>query len=149
MMGRVNKDTVGGLVLLAVGAWFAIYAAMHYPLGSLRRMGPGMFPMGMGIAVAGLGLLVALQSLLREVEKADIRFWSPLFVLSGIAGFAILMPLFGLIPALLAVTIISSLAELKLRPVSLALLCLGLSLLAPFVFRICLGLQMAMFNWPF
>ncbi|MDF1855922.1 tripartite tricarboxylate transporter TctB family protein [Pseudooceanicola sp.] len=143
------KDFIGGFILFAIGLTAAGYAATEYSLGSLRRMGPGMFPVGIAGILAGLGLVVMVQSLFRPPERADIRIWSPLFVLSSIAIFALTIPHFGLIPAIIGITVVSSMAELKVRPANLALLCLALSLLTPFVFRVCLGLQIAMFDWPF
>jgi len=149
MNGRLNKDIVGGLILVAVGVWIAWHAASSYPLGSLRRMGPGMFPAGMGAITAILGAIVAVQALFREVERADVRIWAPLFVLAGIAGFAIVIPLFGLIPAIFVVVIVSSFADLNVRPVTLAIMCVVLSIMVPLIFRVALGLQLDMVRWPF
>lgn len=142
-------DLVGGSLLTLVGAAVAIVSVTYYPMGTLQRMGPGMFPAGLGVLLAVFGLILSLQSLRRPGERPDIRVWSPLFVLGGIAAFALVVSPFGLIPAIVAITVVASLAELRVRPLSLALLCLGLCLLAPFVFRICLGLQIPMFRWPF
>lgn len=70
-------------------------------------------------------------------------------MLSGVAGFALLMPVAGLIPAILGVVVISSLAELKIRPVNLALLCSARCLMAPLVFVTGLGLPIPLVRWPF
>ena len=70
-------------------------------------------------------------------------------MLGSIAAFALVIGPFGLIPAIIATIVVASLADLRVRLVSLVLLCLTLSLLAPFVFVICLGLQIRMLNLPF
>lgn len=142
-------DIVGGALLVLFGVAVTYTSVTYYPMGTASRMGPGMFPAGLGVVLVVLGLLLALQALRRPGEKPDIRVFSPLFVLGGIAAFALLIVPFGLIPAIVAVIVISSLADLKIRPVSLALSCIGLSLFAPFVFVICLGLQIPMVRWPF
>lgn len=142
-------DMAGGALMIAIGATVSLIAISEYSLGTLKRMGPGMFPAGLGAILTLLGLILVIQSIGKTGERPDIRFWSPLFVLGGIAAFALIIVPFGLIPAILAVTIISSFAELKVRPVSLAILCLALCILAPGVFRFGLGLQLPLIQWPF
>lgn len=149
MLSRDYRDIVGGLLLTAFGIAVAWYAAASYDLGTLRRMGPGMFPMALGVVLAAFGVLIAVPAFFREGTMPILRIWSPIFVLAGVAGFAILIRPFGLIPAILAVTIISSLAELKIRPVSLTILSASLCLIAWAIFRLGLRLPLPMFNWPF
>lgn len=108
-----------------------------------------MFPAGLGVVLAVFGLILGLQALRRPGEKPNIRVFSPLFVLGGIAAFAAVIVPFGLIPAIVAVVVISSLADLRIRPVSLVISCVGLSLAAPFIFVFCLGLQIPLLRWPF
>lgn len=149
MLSRDYRDIFGGLLMVAFGVWVAWYSAAHYDLGTFRRMAPGMFPMMLGIILAGFGLAIAIPAFFRSGPKPYIRIWTPLFVLLGVGAFAILVRPFGLIPAILGVTIISSLAELKFRPVSLAILCVVLCLIAWLTFRVGLGLPMPMFRWPY
>lgn len=149
MLSRDYRDIVGGALLLVSGLIYAWYAAGHYDLGTLRRMGPGMFPMALGLLLAFFGFLMIIPALFRAGEKPDIRKWSPLFVLAGVAAFAFTIRPFGLIPAVLAVTLISSLAELEVRPLRLATLSASLSLIAYLVFKVGLSLPVAMFRWPY
>lgn len=149
MLSRDYRDIVGGALLLVSGLVYAWYSAGNYDLGTLRRMGPGMFPMALGVLLAFFGLLIIIPALFRSGVKPDIRTWSPLFVLSGVAAFAFTIRPFGLIPAVVAVTLISSFAELEIRPVRLLLLCTILPLLAFLIFRVGLGLPIPMFRWAF
>lgn len=142
-------DMVGGALLIVVGAVVTAYSISSYPLGTLSRMGPGMFPAGLGVLLAFFGLLLVIQSFRQEGQPADLRIFSPLFVLGGVAAFALIVVPFGLIPAIVGITVISSLAELRFRPVNLALLCVALSILAPGVFKFGLGLNIPLFSWPF
>lgn len=149
MLSRDYRDIVGGLVLTVFGLWVAWYANEYYDLGRFRRMGPGMFPVLLGLVLAAFGVMIALPAFFRSGRRPDIRVWTPIFVTAGVAGFALTIKPFGLIPAIIAVTVISSLAELRVRPVSLALLCAALSLISFLIFRVALGLPMPMFRWPF
>lgn len=149
-MTRIDyTDLVGGLSLVLTGAAVSYVSISQYPLGTLQRMGPGMFPAILGGVLAGLGALLSLQALRRPGSRPDIRIFSPLFVLGGIAAFALVIVPFGLVPAILAITVISSLAELRVQPVNLALLTLALCLMAPLLFVVGLGLPISLVRWPF
>lgn len=150
-MYRIDyTDLVGGALLMLVGIGVAYVSIQHYPLGTLQRMGPGMFPAILGCVLAGLGSILALQALRRQGARPDIRVYAPLFVLAGVASFALLIIPFGLLPAIVCVVVISSLAELRqIRPVNVALLCLALCLIAPLVFVVGLGLPISLIRWPF
>ncbi len=141
-------DMVGGLFLVLIGVTVSAIAITSYPLGSPTRMGPGMFPAGLGVVLSILGIILSCQSLRRPGDPADIRVFSPIFVLGGIVAFALIIKPFGLLPAIIIGTVVSCFAELKIKPLDTLFLCVGLCLLAPFVFRVCLGLPLALFNWP-
>ena len=143
------SDMVAGALLVTVGLSVSAVAFLFYPLGTIARMGPGMFPMILGLLLGFLGVLLVLQSLRQSGDAPDIRVLSPLFILGSIASFAILMPTAGMIPAILGVTIISSMAELQIRAASLFLLCIALCVLAPLVFVVGLGLPIPLVKWPF
>lgn len=145
------NEITGGILLVAAGGAVSITAIFNYPLGTLSRMGPGMFPAGLGGLLAFFGVLLVVQSLRGqgESEKPDIRIFSPLFVLGSVAVFALLVSPFGLIPAIIGVTVVASLAELRIRAKSLGLLCLALCVLAPGVFKFGLGLNIPLIAWPF
>lgn len=149
MMKRDYTDITGGCLLLICGISFSWYAAANYNLGTLRSMGPGMFPVALGIILALFGAVVVLPAFFRGGSRPNIRIWSPLFVLAGVAAFALTLEPLGLIPAIWAVTIISSLAELKVNPLQIGLLCLLLSTIAWLTFSVGLGLPLAMFQWNF
>ena len=149
MLSRDYKDIVGGALLAVFGLIVAVDAAASYDLGTLRRMGPGMFPMELGVILSVFGVALIIPALVSAGKRPHILIFSPLFVLLGVSAFALLVRPFGLIPAILAVVIISSVAELKIRPVSLTILSVTMCVLAWLVFRVGLGLAMPMFRWPF
>lgn len=149
MFRRDYRDVIGGGALALFGLWFCLYSVEHYSLGTLNRMGPGMFPAMLGATLAVLGSLTAILAWFRQGEIPEIRKWTPLFVLSSVAAFALIVKPFGLIPAVLAVVSISSLAELRIEPRKLAMMCVVLSLIAWLTFGVGLGLTVPMINWPF
>lgn len=149
MLRRDYRDIVGGGLLLLFGIWTAWYSASEYDLGSFRRMGPGMFPLLLGIVLAAFGLLIALPAFFRPGEKVQVRLFVPAVIVLSVLSFALLIGPFGLIPAVVAVTVIAALGEETFRPLAIVVLCAVLSLIAWLIFRVGLGLTLAMVDWPF
>src|SRR5690554_2954907 len=111
MLDKDYRDILGGALLIGGGIVLALYSMTSYDLGTVRRMGPGMFPFGLGMILAVLGVAIVLPALKRPGSKIEIRIYSPLFVLTGVAAFAFLIPKLGLLPAAAALIVITSLAE--------------------------------------
>jgi hypothetical protein len=116
-----QKDFFGGLLFTVIGGAFA-YGASTYQVGNAARMGPGYFPLLLGIILAVMGAVVILQSLIKGHPDGDpIGKWAlkPLvFVLGANVAFGALLvglpsiglPGFGLVVAIFALVIIASLA---------------------------------------
>ncbi|WP_295047739.1 tripartite tricarboxylate transporter TctB family protein [uncultured Paracoccus sp.] len=149
MLSRDYTDIVGGAVLIAVGLGFSGYAYTHYDMGTINRMGPGMFPAAMGLILAAFGLMQAIPAFFRAGPIPEIRIWSPIFVLASIGAFAAMIRPFGLLPSIAVLILISSCAELKLRPVSLLILTGTMCVMSWLIFRVGLGVPLAMARWPF
>ena len=119
---KSQKDFFSGLMFIAVGVAFA-WGATTYNVGEGARMGPGYFPLMLGIVLALIGAAVLLTSLVVETEGRDLIgkwAWRPLFfIIAANLAFGVLLgglpsihvPAMGLIAAIYALTIISSLAD--------------------------------------
>lgn len=121
MKARSQKDFVSGLMFTAVGIAFAV-GATNFDIGGAARMGPGYFPLLLGILLAILGLIVTVQSFGRGVaeEKIDAIAWRPLLgiLLANLVFGALLvgipaigLPPFGLIVAIYGLVIIAGYAR--------------------------------------
>jgi hypothetical protein len=117
-----QKDFFSGLMFTVVGITFAI-GATNFTVGSAARMGPGYFPLLLGILLACLGLLVTLQSFKSKATDGDPigRFaWRPLgFIIGANLVFGVLLvgvpalgiPAFGLIIAIYALVLVAGYAR--------------------------------------
>jgi hypothetical protein len=118
---KSQQDFFAGLMFCIVGAAFG-FGATTYNIGEGARMGPGYFPLMLGIVLAILGAFIVFESLVVDTEDGEPvgRWaWKPLvFVIGANLAFGILLgglpkiglPSMGMIVAIYALTIISSLA---------------------------------------
>ena len=154
---RSQKDFFSGLMFTIVGAAFAI-GATNYNIGTGARMGPGYFPLMLGILLAVLGAGVIAGSLTVETpdgEPIGKWAWKPLgYVIGANLAFGVLLgglpsiglPAMGLIIAIYALTIISSLAgeRFNLRDVLILATILAAGSYVAFIWALKLQIQV----WP-
>jgi hypothetical protein len=148
---KSQKDFFSGLVFVVVGSAYAL-GANNYKIGEAARMGPGYFPLMLGILLAVLGIVVIFKAMVVETmdgDKVGSIAWKPLFfIIVANLVFGILLgglpsikfPSFGLIVAIYALVPIAALAgdEFKLKEV--------LVLATIFAFIYALNLQFP--RWP-
>ena len=154
---KSEKDFYSGLLFMTVGVGFA-WGATSYKIGDASRMGPGYFPLLLGILLAIVGLVVMLLSLVVETEDGDpvgAIAWKPLFfiILSNLTFGVLLgglpsigLPYMGLMAAIVALTFISAMAGEEFafkEALILAIVLAGLSYVA---FIALLSLQFP--AWP-
>ena len=116
---KSQKDFASGLMFLLVGAAFA-FGATKYNVGTGARMGPGYFPLMLGVLLAILGGVITVYSLVEKTtdgDKIGATVWRPLIyiILSNLVFGVMLgglpsikLPAMGLIAAIYALTIIAS-----------------------------------------
>lgn len=149
MLSRDYKDLIGGSILALLGLGVAVQSVSSFDLGTFSRMGPGMFPLCLGALLVGLGTLIAVPALFRPGERIDAD-WRPLvFVMSGVLGFALTVRPFGLVPAIVVLTVVSGLGDSEHRPLGLAIVAAVLAGAAYLIFPVGLGVTLAPFKWPF
>jgi hypothetical protein len=107
-------DLAGGLIVFAGGCAVAV-GATSYPIGELTRMGPGYFPLVVGIVLAVLGFGLILASRTSASSLPALRFKPVLAVFAGLIFWALTLERLGLAPATLGLVILVSLAQDKPR----------------------------------
>ena len=154
---KSQKDFFAGLFYTVAGAAFA-YGATNYNVGTGARMGPGYFPLLLGVLLAIIGSFVMFKALTVETkdgEKIGSWAWKPLFfIIAGNVLFGILLgglptlgvPAMGLIVAIFGTTLVVSLAgdTFKLKEVLILATILSIGCYAAFV--LLLKLQFPV--WP-
>jgi hypothetical protein len=148
-LSRINvKDLVGGIALLAIAIFFSVYAA-YLGIGTGRRMGPGYFPLLAGLFTGGASLFIIVPALFSRGEIPRMA-WRPFLTLvASIAGFIVVMPRAGLLPAIVATVCVAALADPRSTVRGTLLLAAGVALGAWLVFIVGLGLPMRTYRIPF
>jgi hypothetical protein len=113
MLIRNQRAFAAGALFLAVAIFYFVMS-FNYAQGTPARMGPGFFPKMVAILLAliGLGILlgsVAPRAHLEKLESWDLK--GLLWISGSVALFGLLLPYFGLVIALAALVIVSSLAS--------------------------------------
>ena len=119
---KSQKDFFSGLMFMGVGLAFA-WGATTYSVGQGARMGPGYFPLYLGVLMTILGAAITFSSLVVESvggDKVGKWAWKPLFfiilanllfgvLLAGLPSLGI--PAMGLMVAIYVLTFVASMAE--------------------------------------
>ncbi|WP_417720773.1 tripartite tricarboxylate transporter TctB family protein [Salipiger sp.] len=145
----MGRDVVAGAALIAVGALYAGYAAWDLPLGSLRRMGPGLFPVGLGALLALFGACIAVPAIGRDAALPTMNARAIAAVMASVAAFALLIQRVGLVPSVIVTAAIASTAMPGRRVLPVALLCGALAVLTWVVFVLILHISLPLFRWRF
>jgi hypothetical protein len=136
--------------MIALGLAAAVQGS-SYPIGSLSRMGPGFFPVALGVILALAGLAIAVTARFEE-NAVDAKSLAPEWrgwfcICAGIVAFVVLGKYGGLVPATFAIVFVSALGDRENSLAGAALLALACVVVAIVVFRFALQLQFPLFQW--
>jgi hypothetical protein len=127
---KSQVDFFAGLMFLVIGGLFAI-GAQKYNVGSAARMGPGYFPMLLGIMLAVLGAAIIFYAMVhqpthsKDGEKIGAWAWKPIFFVLGanilfgicLGGLpSIKIPAFGLVVGIFILVAVGGLADKSNQP---------------------------------
>jgi len=156
LLARVKKDYYGGTLIIIIGL-LAVYAGLDYRTGTAARMGPGYFPVGIGVLLAITGLLIVLSARGDNApakktaghghnhDIPDLR--GGVCIVLGILAFLLFGVYGGLVPATFAIVFISALGDRSNTLTQALLLSLAMCVVAVVVFWWGLQLQLPLFQW--
>lgn len=154
---KSQKDFFAGLMFMVMGIAFA-WGATNYTIGEGARMGPGYFPLVLGVILAMLGIGVIFESLVVETEDGDkvgSFAWKPLCYIIGanvlfgvcLGGIPkIGLPALGLIVGIYVLTFVAAKAGDEFNVKEVAILATVLAILSYLAFIVLLKLQFPV--WP-
>jgi hypothetical protein len=140
-------DFWAGLLFGGFGLFVAIYAAMHYKLGTAVRMGPGYFPTWIGGMVFLLGLVLLLRSLRLDGPRVPaIHFRPIIFILGSSVAYGYLLKPLGMVLATILLVVMSAFGGHEFKWREAVPLAIGLAVFSYAVFVYGLGLPFQL--WP-
>lgn len=157
MKVKSQQDFFSGLLFMAVGVAFA-WGSTNYQVGDSARMGPGYFPLLLGVLLALLGAAVSFKALAIETpggEKVGRIAWKPLvFIIAANLVFGVALgglprlkvPALGLIVGIYALIFIACLAGERFKAKEALVLATVLAVLSYLAFVLLLKLQFVV--WP-
>ena len=154
---KSQKDFFSGLMFMGIGVAFA-WGSTTYSVGSGARMGPGYFPLYLGVLMTILGAVITFKALVVESiggDRIGKWAWKPLvFIILSNLIFGVLLgglpsiglPAMGLIAAIYALTFVASMAESgwKFKPTFILATVLAVGSYVAFVLALKLQFQV----WP-
>jgi hypothetical protein len=145
----LDKDFWSGTGLVVFGLAYAAFGA-RYTIGSLSRMGPGFFPVSLGVIMALAGVAIAIKGWIDsptasvEHRRPEWRAW---FLISvSIVAFVAVAERFGLVPAAFAIVFISAFADRDNRWPQVLILSAAITVIAVVVFWWALQIQLPLFG---
>jgi hypothetical protein len=135
-----NRDCVRGLLFLAIGI-AAAAKGIGYGTGTTTAMGPGYFPLIIGLLLAAFGL----TGVIRGVTGSDLEpmprlaFWPLACLACGVVGFGLLIERGGLLLAIFVLVSFAVLARRHAKPLEFCAIYIGLAVIAGALFVFGMG----------
>ncbi|HET6530036.1 MAG TPA: tripartite tricarboxylate transporter TctB family protein [Actinoplanes sp.] len=143
---RSLPDVFAGAIFVLIGGAFVV-GALSYELGTPLRMGPGYFPLLVGLILAGLGLAVVVKGLVAgEVLTFGTVPWRAIAVITvALVFFGFTVRRLGFVPTSAVTALLTTLASRRVRPLTAMAVAAGLTLAATLIFVV--GLQVRIPLW--
>ena len=154
---KSQKDFFSGLVFIVIGGGFA-WGATSYKIGDGARMGPGYFPLMLGVLLMIIGAVITFKAMVIETESGDKVgkwMWRPVgFIVGANLAFGVLLgglpsiklPAMGMVVAIYALTLIAARAgsEFKFKEILILSTILAIGSYLTFILLLKLQIQV----WP-
>ncbi len=143
---RAPKDFWAGVMFCGFAA-VALFAARGYSLGSAGRMGPGYFPLLLGMVLAGLGVVLVGRSIVLDGQPLPRFHVLPLAIIAvGVCLFGLAIEPLGLVVSLAILIMLAAWAGPQFHLIETVALAVALIIFSVGVFVYALGLPINI--WP-
>jgi hypothetical protein len=146
MINWKSQDAVSGLMFLTVAIFVCVSTLLQLDVGSLAQMGPGFFPLALGIILAAIGVMVLLGAEPDESRQLPVNWRAVILIGGAPVAFGLTVRTLGLVPALLISVGMATLASARIRPLNAALIILGVTVFCIGVFKFGVGMPYDLIN---
>jgi hypothetical protein len=143
---RSFPDVLAGGIFVLIGGAFVV-GSLGYELGTPLRMGPGYFPLLVGVIVAALGLAIVLKGLIagEVISFGAIPWRAVAAIVLALLFFGFTVDGLGFVPTCAVAALLTTLASSRVRPVRAVLVAVGLTVASTLIFVV--GLQLRIPLW--
>jgi hypothetical protein len=147
---RLKRDYYAGGLMVLLGL-IAAHDGTNYAIGTLQHMGPGYFPVALGIILVFLGVLIAgTASATDDAEASALPHaeWRGWFcIIAGPALFVVLGRYFGMLPATFACVFVAALGDRQTTLKGALILAAGVTVFGVVLFHYLLKIAMPVLTW--
>lgn len=140
----------GSSLCVIIAGAATVLAAMQYPFGTLAAMGPGYFPVALGVLLIFLGALLGLapdDAAAEDAAAPRTELRGPVLVVVALVLFIIIGKYAGLAPAAFVLIFLSALGDRGTTLRSAAVLAAVVTSAGLFLFAKVLHGQLPLFIW--
>ncbi|MEO3806139.1 tripartite tricarboxylate transporter TctB family protein [Nonomuraea sp. B1E8] len=143
---RSFPDVLAGGIFILLGGAFVV-GSLGYELGTPLRMGPGAFPLLVGMLVAALGLAIVIKGLVAGEAIVFGRIpWRAVAVITlALVFFGFTVRGLGFVPASAVTALLTTLASSRVRLLTAVAVSAGLTVAGTLIFVV--GLQLRLPLW--
>jgi hypothetical protein len=135
------RDVAAGLLFVAIGLFFTLDAFFNLRIGQAFAMGPGYFPLIMGMILVGLGAVIAGRGIGKvHVPVGKVPWRGLSLVMASIIFFAVSVRSLGFAPAVGGSILLAALSSGRIGLLGAAITSAILTLFSVLVFVTALGL---------
>ncbi|MFC4111699.1 tripartite tricarboxylate transporter TctB family protein [Nonomuraea zeae] len=143
---RSFPDVLAGGIFILIGGAFVV-GALGYELGTPLRMGPGAFPLLVGVLVAAMGLAIVIKGLIagEVISFGPIPWRAVGVIVLAVLFFGFTVRGLGFVPTSAVTALLTTLASTRVRPLTALAVAAGLTLASTLIFVV--GLQLRIPLW--
>ncbi|MEO3792929.1 tripartite tricarboxylate transporter TctB family protein [Nonomuraea sp. B10E15] len=143
---RSFPDVLAGGIFILIGGAFVV-GSLGYELGTPLRMGPGAFPLLVGVLVAALGLAIVIKGLIagEAIVFGRIPWRAVAAITLALVFFGFTVRGLGFVPASAVTALLTTLASSRVRLLTAVAVSAGLTLAGTLIFVV--GLQLRLPLW--
>ena len=143
---RSFPDLLGGGIFVLIGGAFVV-GSLGYGLGTPLRMGPGAFPLLVGVTVAVLGLAIVIKALIagEVVSFGPVPWRAVAVIVLAVLFFGFTVQGLGFVPTSAVTALLTTLASPRVRLLTAVAVAAGLTVASTLIFVV--GLQLRIPLW--
>jgi hypothetical protein len=139
-------DVLAGGIFVLIGGAFVV-GSLGYGLGTPLRMGPGAFPLLVGVTVAVLGLAIVIKALIagEVVSFGPVPWRAVAVIVLAVLFFGFTVQGLGFVPTSAVTALLTTLASPRVRLLTAVAVAAGLTVASTLIFVV--GLQLRIPLW--